>query len=143
MSLFICHSDGFCEIVHQINLRVLDFRPIMTANSTEGFSNSDSVDMDDHEVSSVKISTQGLGPCLCFLLTFEHRETSMAYLSHGSYHDDVAGVPLPQVVVGLLSKISKDLADISGINPLMLIDAHLVITGDDQFNSENGIFTVQ
>ena len=76
------------------------------------------VDMDKRGMSSVKIKTGALGPCMCYLLTFEHKEKPMAYLSHRSYFDDVAGMALPRVIVKVLSDIWKDFKDLAGFESL-------------------------
>lgn len=67
----------------------------------------------------------------------------MAYLTHRSYYDDVAGMPLPQVVAKILSIICKDLKKLDGSEPLepssgvfpRISNAHLIVAAGDVDNS--------
>ena len=63
----------------------------------------------------------------------------MAYLTHRSYHDDIAGMPLPQVIVQILSMICDHMKELSGIKSLEpineknpgIFDPHRIIAGGD------------
>ena len=109
----------------------------------ENFHKEIYVDMDENGISSLKIKTDALGPCMCYLLTFEHKKKSMAYLTHRSYYDDVAGMPLPQLVAKILSILCKDLKKPDGSRPMKpssgvfprISNAHLIVAGGDVDNS--------
>lgn len=38
------------------------------------------IDMDENGISSLKIKTNALGPCMCYLLTFEHKNKSQWHI---------------------------------------------------------------